>query len=152
MKIAVGADHAGRELKTHIIDFLTLTSHEVFDYGVSSDVLSSVDYPDYADIVASEVSNGRADVGILICGTGLGVCIVANKFKNVRAVAVYDEFSTRMSRAHNDANVLCLGARTVNYQRAIEFVKIWLNTTFEEGRHRTRLQKVEAIEIRNGLK
>lgn len=149
MKIAIGSDHAGKDLKAFVIDFLSLTNHTILDYGVASDSAGSVDYPDYADIVASEVSNGRADRGILICGTGIGMCIAANKFPSVRAALVFDEFTTRMSRAHNDANVLCLGSRTINHQRAVDFVKIWLSTEFEEGRHRQRLTKIAAIERRN---
>lgn len=151
MKIAIAADHAGKELKSYVIDFLTLTNHQVLDYGIAADSASSVDYPDYADIVASEVSAGRADRGILICGTGIGMCIAANKFANVRAAVVCDEFTARMSRAHNDANIMCLGARTINYQRAIDFVKIWLSIECEEGRHRNRIQKISAIEKRLSL-
>jgi ribose 5-phosphate isomerase B len=148
MKIAIAADHAGKELKSYIIDFLNLTNHQVLDYGVASDSSVSVDYPDYADIVASEVSAGRSDRGILICGTGIGMSIAANKFPGVRACVIDDEFSARMSRAHNDTNILCLGSRTTNYQRAIDFVKIWLATECEEGRHRNRLNKINLIEKR----
>ncbi|MEY4066672.1 MAG: ribose 5-phosphate isomerase [Pseudomonadota bacterium] len=148
MKIAVASDHAGKELKSYILDFLNLTNHEIFDYGVAADSVGSVDYPDYADIVGSEVANGRVDRGILICGTGIGMCISANKFPGVRAAQVFDEFTARMSRAHNDANVLCLGSRTINHQRAVDFVKIWLTTEFEEGRHRGRLNKIATIEKR----
>ena len=150
MKIAVASDHAGKELKSLIIDFLALTNHSVLDYGVAKDTVGSVDYPDYADIVASEVSNSRADRGILVCGTGIGMCMTANKFPGVRAALVFDEFTTRMSRAHNDANVLALGARTINHHRAIDFVKIWLATDFEEGRHQQRLTKIGTIERRQG--
>jgi ribose 5-phosphate isomerase B len=148
MKIAIAADHAGKELKSYVIDFLTLTNHQVLDYGVASDSTSSVDYPDYADIVASEVSTGRCERGILICGTGIGMSITANKFQNVRAAVVTDEFTARMSRAHNDANIICLGSRTINHQRAIDFVKIWLATECEEGRHRSRVGKINTIEKR----
>lgn len=148
MKIAVASDHAGKELKSYILEFLNLTSHEILDYGVAADSVGSVDYPDYADIVGSEVASGRVDRGILICGTGIGMCISVNKFPGVRAAQVFDEFTARMSRAHNDANVLCLGARTINHQRAVDFVKIWLTTEFEEGRHRTRLNKIGTIEKR----
>ena len=148
MKIAIASDHAAKDLTSYIFDFLTLTNHSVLDYGVAADAAGSVDYPDYADIVASEVCAGRADRGILICGTGIGMCVSANKFPGVRAALVYDEFTTRMSRAHNDSNVLCLGARTINHQRAVDFVKIWLATEFEEGRHRVRLNKIAAIEKR----
>jgi len=148
MKIAIASDHAGKELKTFVADFLTLTNHCVIDFGIASDGVGPVDYPDYADVAASEVSLGRVDRGILICGTGIGMQIVANKFPNVRAALVYDELTTRMSRAHNDTNVLCLGARTTNYQRAVDFVKIWLGTEFEEGRHRIRIGKINAIQQR----
>lgn len=148
MKIAVASDHAGKELKSYIIDFLKLTNHEILDYGVAADSVGSVDYPDYADIVGSEVASNRVERGILICGTGIGMCISVNKFPGVRAAQVFDEFTARMSRAHNDANVLCLGARTINHQRAIDFVKIWLTTEFEEGRHRSRLNKLTTIEKR----
>jgi ribose 5-phosphate isomerase B len=148
MKIAIAADHAGKDLKSYVIDFLTLTNHQVLDYGVAADSAVSVDYPDYADIVASEVSAERCERGILICGTGIGMCIAANKFEKVRAAVAYDEFTARMTRAHNDCNILCLGSRTINHQRAIDFVKIWLNTECEEGRHRGRVQKIESIERR----
>jgi ribose 5-phosphate isomerase B len=148
MKIAIASDHAGRELKSYIMEFLTLTQHQVLDYGIASDSSISVDYPDYADIVASEVSAGRCERGILVCGSGIGMCIVANKFPNVRAVVAYDEFSARMSRAHNDTNVLCLGSRCTNAQRAMDFIKIWLSTECEEGRHRGRVQKIQSIEKR----
>jgi ribose 5-phosphate isomerase B len=148
MKIAIAADHAGKELKSYVIDFLTLTNHQVLDYGVAADSTTSVDYPDYADIVASEVSAGRCERGILICGTGIGMCMAANKFANVRAAVVMDEFTSRMSRAHNDSNIICLGSRTINHQRAIDFVKIWLATECEEGRHRSRINKINSIEKR----
>ena len=114
----------------------------MLDYGVVADSSASVDYPDYADIVASEVSTGRCDRGgILICGTGIGMCITANKFPGVRAAVVNDEFTARMSRAHNDSNIMCLGSRIVNYQRAIDFVKIWLAAECEEGSHEAVLVK-----------
>jgi ribose 5-phosphate isomerase B len=148
MRIAIASDHAGKDLKGHIVDYLNLTDHTVLDYGVAADNVGSVDYPDYADIVASEVSNNRVDRGILICGTGIGMCITANKFPGVRATLIYDEFTSRMSRLHNDANVMCMGARTINHHRAIDFVKLWLATEFEEGRHRARLAKISELEKR----
>ena len=148
MKIAVASDHGGKELKSQVIEFLKLTNHSVLDYGVAADSSGSVDYPDYADIVASEVSRGKVERGILICGTGIGMNIVANKFPNVRAALIFDEFTARMSRAHNDANILCLGARTINHMRALDYLKIWLITEFEGGRHATRLEKIQGLEKR----
>lgn len=148
MRIAIASDHAGKELKSQIMDYLTLTNNAVLDYGVAADATGSVDYPDYADIVASEVSNGRAERGVLICGTGIGMCMSANKFPGVRAALIFDEFTARMSRAHNDANIICLGSRTINSQRAIDFIKIWLATEFEEGRHKSRVDKITSIEKR----
>ena len=97
MKIAIASDHAAKDLKSYIIDFLNLTNHEILDYGVAADAVGSVDYPDYADIVGSEVASGRVDRGILICGTGIGMCISANKFPGVRAAQVFDEFSIKLS-------------------------------------------------------
>ena len=144
--IAIASDHAGFELKEVLKKEITALGYEVQDFGTNN--TNSVDYPDYADIVASEVSAGRCERGILICGTGIGMCVTANKFPNVRAAVVVDEFSARMSRAHNDTNVICLGSRTINHQRAIDFVKIWLATECEEGRHRSRVTKINAIEKR----
>lgn len=148
MKIAVASDHAGKDLKQILVEYLRLTDYNILDYGVSFDTSISVDYPDYADIVASEVSTKAVERGILVCGTGIGMSLGANKYPGVRAAVVTDEFTARMSRAHNDANVLCLGSRVINHHRAIEFLKLWLMTEFEEGRHRQRLDKVAEIERR----
>jgi ribose 5-phosphate isomerase B len=145
-KIGISSDHAGKELKQLIVDLVRMTDNEVIDYGVAVDSAQSVDYPDYAAILAQDVSGGKVDLGIAICGTGIGMSITANKFPGVRAAVVWDEFSTRMARAHNNANVLCLGARTLNHHRACELVKIWLATKFEGGRHQMRLDKVREIE------
>lgn len=145
-KIGIAADHAGKELKQLIADFIRLKNYEVIDYGVSVDTDKSVDYPDYAEILASDISSGKIDRGVLICGTGLGMCTTANKFPGVRATSVWDEFTARMSRAHNDANVICLGARVLNHHRAAEFVNIWLDTPFEGNRHKTRVNKIHEIE------
>ena len=144
--IAIASDHAGFQYKEKVKVLLTQLNQEYKDFGTSS--AESVDYPDYADIVASEVSANRCDRGILICGTGIGMCMTANKFPGVRAAVVNDEFTARMSRAHNDSNIMCLGSRIVNYQRAIDFVKVWLAAECEEGRHRSRIGKVTAIEKR----
>jgi ribose 5-phosphate isomerase B len=149
IKVGIASDHAGAELKQLVGDFVRMNNYEVVDYGPAVDAKASVDYPDYAAMLATDVSSGKIARGIAICGTGLGMSIAANKFPGVRAALVWDEFSCRMSRSHNDANVLCLGARTLNPHRAIDFVKIWLETKFEEGRHAVRLGKIRQIEQKN---
>ena len=145
-KIGIACDHAGKELKQLLQEYLAVTEYEVVDYGVSSQTQSSVDYPDYAALVAADLSNKKIDRGVLICGTGIGMCITANKVPGVRAASVWDEFTARMSRAHNDANIICLGARTLNYHRACDLLKIWLETPYENGRHQLRLNKIKNLE------
>lgn len=149
MKIGIASDHAGKELKQLILEFLRLTDAEILDYGVGVNTDASVDYPDYAALVAKDVSLGKLERGILICGTGIGMCITANKFPGVRAASAWDEFSTRMSRQHNDANIICLGSRITNYHRAVDLTKIWLETPYEGGRHQQRLNKIHTLEQRN---
>lgn len=144
MKIAIGADHAGYELKEILTQQIKELGHDILDMGTGSSC--SVDYPDYAELVSKTVSQGEVDRGILICGTGIGMSIVANKFRNVRAALCNDLFTAKLSRLHNDANVLCLGARVVGTGLAIEIVKVWLNTEFEGDRHRKRLEKIKTIE------
>ena len=148
-KVGICADHGGKELKRLVHDYLRLTEYEVVDYGVSPDTSASVDYPDYASLLASDISQGKIDKGIAICGTGIGMNITANKFPDVRAALVWDPFTAEMSRMHNDANVICLGARTTNHHRAVDFVKIWLETKYEAGRHDERLKKLHEIEKKN---
>lgn len=149
MKLAIASDHGGFSLKQEIIHYLREKKIEVMDLGNHGQ--DSVDYPDYAIQVAEMVSKGDADAGILVCGTGIGMCIVANKFRNVRAALVSDEFTARMSREHNNANVLCLGGRVQKPETARELVKIWLETKFEGGRHQRRLEKISEIEKKNLL-
>jgi len=144
MKIAIGSDHAGFELKETISQLLKKMGHEVIDMGTASN--SSVDYPDFAETVSKAVSEGSVDRGILICGTGIGMSIVANKFKNIRAALCNDLFTAKMSRLHNDANVLTIGGRIVGEDLAKEIVNIWINTPFEGGRHLKRLEKINLIE------
>jgi len=144
MKIAIGSDHAGFELKEIISQLLKEMGHEVIDMGTVSN--SSVDYPDFAETVSKAVSEGSVDRGVLICGTGIGMSIVANKFKNVRAALCNDLFTAKMSRLHNDANVLAIGGRIVGKDLAKEIVNIWINTPFEGGRHLKRLEKINLIE------
>ncbi len=144
MKIAIGADHAGYELKELLSKVITEIGHEIIDMGTGSSC--SVDYPDYAESVAKAVSDGTYERGILICGTGIGMSIVANKFKNVRAALCNDLFTAKMSRLHNDANILCIGARVIGIGLAKEIVETWLNTPFEGNRHLKRLEKINFIE------
>lgn len=151
MKISIASDHAGYQLKETLKRFLIKLGYEVDDFGTSSD--ASVDYPGFAFLVAESVSSGRANMGILICGTGMGMCIAANKVRGIRAVGAYDKFTSEMSRRHNDANVLCLGARSMSGQNMKEadikdMVKIWLETNFECGnsRHQRRLGQISDYE------
>lgn len=150
-KIGIASDHAGKELKQLIADFVRLKNFEVIDYGVSLETDKSVDYPDYAEILASDISSGKLDQGVLICGTSIGMCITANKFAGVRAASVWDEFTARMCKAHNNANVICLGARVLNHHRAAELVNLWLDTEFEGHRHQARLDKIREIEKKTCL-
>ncbi|WP_460176086.1 ribose 5-phosphate isomerase B [Thermodesulfovibrio hydrogeniphilus] len=145
MKIAIASDHAGVELKEFVKNLLTDMGYVVFDMGTESSSCS-VDYPDYAHSVAQGVSEGIYDRGILICGTGIGMSIVANKVKNVRAALCNDLFTAKMSRLHNDANILCMGARVIGIGLAKEIVKIWMTTPFEAGRHSKRVEKINFIE------
>jgi ribose 5-phosphate isomerase B len=148
-KIGIACDHAGKELKALVSDYVKLNDLEVVDYGVDADSNKSVDYPDYAEILASDISTGKLDQGILICGTGIGMAIVANKFPGIRAANVHDEFTAKNSKAHNNANIICIGSRVINHHRAADLVKVWLETEFEGNRHSTRLDKVREIEKKN---
>jgi ribose 5-phosphate isomerase B len=144
MRIALGADHAGVALKRDIARLLTELEHAVEDEGTDSD--APVDYPDFAARVAHRVASGSAERGILICGTGLGMAMAANKVKGVRAVPVHDLESARLAREHNNANVLTLGARLLDRSRALDIVRVFLETPFQGGRHERRLEKIAAIE------
>lgn len=145
MKLAIGADHGGYILKKEIVDFLSKIGNiEVADFGVSGP--EPVDYPDYGRKVSEAVSNGTADRGILICGTGIGMSIVANRYPKVRAALCHDNFTARMSRLHNDANVLVMGERVIGRGVALDIVKAWIETEFEGSRHQRRLDKIREIE------
>lgn len=146
MRIGVASDHAGKDLKQIVVEFLRTSGFDVVDYGVGKDNPSSVDYPDFAALVAQDIVSNKLDRAVAICGTGIGMCIAVNRFPGVRAAVANDEYTARMSRAHNDTNILCLGARTTNHFRAIDYLKVWLETPFEEGRHRMRLDKIREIE------
>lgn len=139
MKIAVGSDHGGYELKGKIVGLLRSLGHAVEDVGCHS--LESVDYPDYADRVVSLVADGQCERGMLICGTGIGISIAANRHRKIRAAICHDEYTARMSREHNDANVLCIGARVIGEGVAFDLIKVWLQTAFAGGRHQQRIAK-----------
>jgi len=146
MRIALGADHAGVALKADVQALLASRGVDIVDMGTVSE--ESVDYPDYAARVGNAVADGDVNIGILVCGSGLGMAIAANKVPGVRAVPVVDVESTRLSRAHNDANVLALGARVTPAPLAIDIVTTFLDTPFEGGRHQRRIDKIAALEQR----
>ena len=141
MRLTVGCDHAGLKLKKVVVDHLRKRGHDVVDVGAHDE--ESVDYPDYAHRVAETVVSGAADRGLLVCGTGHGMAITANKHPGIRAACVLDTFSARAVVQHNDSNVLCLGQRTTGDGLAIELVDAWLGATFEGGRHARRVGKIE---------
>lgn len=144
MRVSLGADHAGFCLKEAIKEHLNAAGHEVKDFGTASD--ESTDYPDYGGPAARAVIRGDADVGILVCGSGIGMCMVANKVHGVRAALAWHPEIARLSRRHNDANVLCLPARFLGIEQALEVVDVWLETAFEGGRHGRRVDKIMRTE------
>ena len=147
MKIALASDHAGFELKQGIKRFLAQEGIEFHDFGCDS--TERVDYVDYAEKVAQKISDDEFERAILVCGTGLGMAIVANKFKRIRATPCCDEYSAEMSRKHNDSNCLTLGGRIIPLGEAIQMVKVWIETEFEKGRHQARIHKIERLEENN---
>ncbi|MEX0779926.1 MAG: ribose 5-phosphate isomerase B [Balneolales bacterium] len=142
MKIPVASDHAGFEAKEQVKQVLTKLGYTPVDLGTHS--ADSVDYPDYAVLVAQAIDSNQHEKGILVCGSGQGMCITANKFDNVRAALVYDEDTAALTRQHNDANILCLPGRTLHNELE-NIVKIWLNTKFEGGRHSRRINKIHDL-------
>lgn len=146
MTIAIGCDHAGIELKEEIISLLKNLNIEFIDFG--TDTPESVDYPDFGEKVSKAVSTGKIEKGILICGTGIGMSIVANKFPGVRASLCNELYTAKMSRLHNNANILVLGGRIVGKDLAKEIVRTWVNTPFEGNRHSRRVDKISKIEER----
>lgn len=146
MKVAIGCDHAGFALKNEITQILEGLNIEWEDFGTKDE--ESVDYPDFGEKVSSAVSKGNLDRGILICGTGIGMSIVANKFPGVRAALCSEDYSAKMSRMHNDANLLVLPGRVIDKETAMQIVKMWFKTDFEGGRHQRRLDKIADIEKR----
>jgi ribose 5-phosphate isomerase B len=144
MKIAIGADHAGFSLKEKLRQRLAGEGHEIVDYGPSSD--ASCDYPDFAQPVAREVAAGRSDRGILVCSTGIGMAIAANKVDGVRAAPAMNEDEVHLTREHNDANVLTVGAKYLNEQQALDLIHVFLDTQFAGGRHARRVAKIAQLE------
>ena len=144
--IALGADHAGWELKEALKVWLIESGHQILDFGTHSP--ESVDYPDYALQVGEAVASGKAERGLLVCGTGIGMAMTANKVPGIRAALCSDPFMARMSREHNDANVLALGGRLMDGELGLEILQMWLGTEFAGGRHERRLAKIAQIESR----
>ncbi len=139
MIVAIGSDHGGFELKQRIIEKFQAEGHVFTDLGCYS--TASVDYPDFAENVCDSVIEGKTDCGILICGTGIGMSMAANRYRRIRAALCHDHFTARMSREHNNANILCLGGRVIGVAVAEDIVRVWLNTPFSGGRHQNRIGK-----------
>ena len=146
----IGSDHGGLEMKEELVKVLASRNLPTKDCGTTND--DSVDYPDFAEKVAGAVSRGEADLGILVCGTGIGMSIVANKFPGVRAALATDEFMAQMAKEHNNANILVLGGRVLSVELATKMVNVWLDTAYEGGRHQLRLDKISQVEaaVRSG--
>jgi len=144
MRIAVGSDHRGCTIRAKVIELLGRLGHEVFDAGTAT--CEPVDYPDIAATVAGKVSRGEVDRGILVCGSGLGMCIAANKFRGVRAAPCHDDLTAEMSRRHNDLNVLCLSSDLLGERLVDRMVELWLTTPFEGGRHARRIAQITKLE------
>jgi len=144
MRIALGCDHRGFKLKQAVMEFLQQSGYSYHDFGCYS--TESVDYPDFAQKVGNAVASGEFDRGILICSTGIGMCIAANKIKGIRAALCHDTFAAERARLHNDANILCLRGENIEVNEALEIVKTYLSTTFEGGRHIPRLNKIKVLE------
>jgi ribose 5-phosphate isomerase B len=143
MKIIIGSDHGGYDLKQIVVNFLKQLGHQVEDIGTHH--RESVDYPEYAVRVARSVTDGRVDRGILLCGSGIGMCMTANRISGARAALVSEPYAARMSRRHNDSNILCLGGRFLGDQLALEIVSAWLQEDFEGGRHQRRVDLIEQL-------
>jgi len=143
MEIVIGSDHGGFELKEKLKEWLAGEGHSVEDVGCTGE---KCDYPDFGAAVAKKVAGQTEKIGIAICGTGIGICMAANKVKGVRAAMIYDEFTAKMAREHNNANVVCLGGRTIDEGKAKEIVGVFLSAKFEGGRHLKRVQKIADLE------
>ncbi len=144
MRVAVGTDHRGYAIRSKVVESIKRHGHEVDDVGTFTP--DAVDYPDVASWVAEKVGRGEVDRGVLVCGTGLGMCIAANKFSGVRATPCYDDLTAEMSRRHNDSNILCLSADLLGERRIDRMIELWLATPFEGGRHARRVEKIGELE------
>lgn len=142
--IAIGSDHGGFELKEHIKKHLEKRSLEYKDFGCYDE--NSVDYPDIAEKVCNAINSGDADKGILVCGTGIGISIAANKIDGIRAAHCHDVYSAEMTKRHNNANVICMGGRVIGRELAFKIIDAWLDAEFEGGRHQKRIDKIHALE------
>jgi ribose 5-phosphate isomerase B len=151
LKIAIGSDHHGVAIRMKTAEFLRQSEYIVEEFGPSLEEKSPVDYPDVATEVAQRVSCHEVDRGILICGTGIGMCITANKFAGVRAAPIIDELAAELSRRHNDLNVLCLSGEMLDENTIHHIIEIWLVAPFDGGRHEKRLNKIEIIEKKLGM-
>lgn len=147
MIIPIASDHAGFEAKEQVKKIIEDLDHMPVDFGTHAD--ESVDYPEFAVQVAEKINAGEHELGILVCGSGQGVCMTANKYPNVRAGLVYNEQSARMTRQHNNANILCLPGRELSKKQLKSIVKLWLNTDFEGGRHERRTKKIKSLTQKN---
>lgn len=143
MKIMIGCDHGGYQLKSVLVPHLQQLGHEVQDIGVFS--AESCDYPQYALTVARAVARGEVERGVLVCGSGVGMCIAANRTRGVRAVQPNEPYTAKMSRRHNNSNVLCLGGRLIGVDMAVEILNVWLHEPFEGGRHQRRVDQIDQL-------
>lgn len=149
-KVALASDHGGFGLKTQISEYLTSKGYEILDLGTDSEI--SVDYPDYGAKAAGAILNKQADCAIVMCGSGIGISITANKFKGIRCALCFDTYTAKMSRMHNDANIMALGGRITTIERAVDMADLFLNTEFEGGRHQRRIDKIDQLAERSWLK
>ena len=151
LNIAIGSDHHGVPIRIKLVEFLRQAGHAVCEFGPPMDAPQPTDYPDIAAAVARSVSAGKVHRGILICGTGIGMCIAANKFAGVRAAPIIDELAAEFCRRHNDLNVLCLSNDMLSEETIYQIVQVWLITPFDGGRHEWRINKIRSIEHELGM-
>ena len=142
--LAIGSDHGGFELKEHIKKYLDEKGVEYKDFGCYDE--KSVDYPDIAEVVCKSINDGESENGILVCGTGIGISIAANKIDGIRAAHCHDVYSAEMTKRHNNSNVICMGGRVIGRELAFKIIDAWLGAEFEGGRHQTRIDKIHALE------